>query len=166
MRWRPILDAALDAGIALTFELHPGSDVFDGATFEAFLDSTDNHPAACINYDPSHFLLQQLDYLDFIRIYGDRIRAFHVKDAEFQPSGRMGVYGGYQGWTQRAGRFRSLGDGQVDYIELGNEDSCHALHDGGAVHVDGGAQRQDEAGDPVADPGAVFDAVHGQRQRG
>ena len=40
---------------------------------------------------------------------------FHVKDAEFHPTGRVGVYGGYQSWQQRAGRFRSPGDGQVDF---------------------------------------------------
>ncbi len=114
-RWRPILDLASDNGIVITFELHPGSDLFDGATFEMFLDFTDGHPAACLNYDPSHLLLQQLDYLQFIQLYGDRIKAFHVKDAEFRPSGRVGVYGGYQSWPKRAGRFRSLGDGQVDF---------------------------------------------------
>jgi sugar phosphate isomerase/epimerase len=40
---------------------------------------------------------------------------FHVKDAEFNPSGRQGVYGGFQSWVNRAGRFRSLGDGQVNF---------------------------------------------------
>ena len=68
-----------------------------------------------INYDPSHFLLQQLDYLAFIDIYHERIKAFHVKDAEFNPTGRQGVYSGYAPWVERAGRFRSLGDGQVDF---------------------------------------------------
>ena len=111
-RWRPLLDAAHDAGVTFTFELHPGSDVFDGATYEAFLEATDDHPAACLNYDASHFLLQQLDYVEFIHLYGERIKAFHVKDAEFRPTGRVGVYGGYLPWSQRAGRFRSLGDGQ------------------------------------------------------
>jgi sugar phosphate isomerase/epimerase len=114
-RWRPILDAAQEDGIAISFELHPGSDIFDGATFETFLDISANHPAACLCYDPSHFVLQQLDYLEFIQLYGDRIKSFHVKDAEFRPSGRVGVYGGYQPWAKRAGRFRSLGDGQVDF---------------------------------------------------
>jgi sugar phosphate isomerase/epimerase len=57
----------------------------------------------------------QLDYLDFIDIYRERIKAFHVKDAEFNPDGRQGVYSGYQPWLKRAGRFRSLGDGQVDF---------------------------------------------------
>jgi sugar phosphate isomerase/epimerase len=117
-RWRPVLDFAKDHGQTIAFELHPGSDLFDGATFEMFLELTGNHPAVCINYDPSHFVLQQLDYLEFIRIYGERITAFHVKDAEFNPSGRIGIYGGYQGWAGRAGRFRSLGDGEVDFVQV------------------------------------------------
>ena len=62
-----------------------------------------------------HFVLQQLDYLAFIDIYHERIKAFHVKDAEFRPSGKAGVYGSYSGWTERPGRFRSLGDGQIDF---------------------------------------------------
>ena len=117
-RWRPLLDLAHDNGCAFAYELHPGSDIFDGATYEMFLDHTDDHPAACLNYDASHFVLQQLDYLEFIRLYGERIRGFHVKDAEFRPSGRMGVYGGYQPWAKRAGRFRSPGDGQVDFTQV------------------------------------------------
>jgi sugar phosphate isomerase/epimerase len=115
LRWRPLLDLAGDKGLVFGFELHPGSDVYDGATFETFLGQVGEHPAACLNYDPSHFVLQQLDYLAFIEIYGQRIKGFHVKDAEFRPSGRVGVYGGYQPWSKRAGRFRSLGDGQVDF---------------------------------------------------
>jgi sugar phosphate isomerase/epimerase len=114
-RWEPILDYARDKGVVLSYELHPGSDLFDGATFEKFVEAVDGHAAACINYDPSHFLLQQLDYGQFIELYGDRIKSFHVKDAEFRPSGRVGVYGGYESWAGRAGRFRSLGDGQVDF---------------------------------------------------
>ena len=114
-RWRPIFDACEDAGCNVAFELHPGEDLFDGTTFEMLLERVDNHPRCCINYDPSHFLLQQLDYLEFIDIYHERISSFHVKDAEFRPNGRQGVYSGYQPWLQRAGRFRSLGDGQVDF---------------------------------------------------
>jgi sugar phosphate isomerase/epimerase len=117
-RWKSVLDAAREQDITITYELHPGSDIYDGATFEMFLDVADEHEAACLNYDPSHFLLQQLDYLDFIKLYGSRIKAFHVKDAEFRPTGRVGVYGGYQSWAKRAGRFRSLGDGQVDFTQV------------------------------------------------
>jgi sugar phosphate isomerase/epimerase len=114
-RWLPILKAFDEAECDLCYEIHPGEDLHDGATFERFLDAVGGHPRACINYDPSHFLLQQLDYLAFIDIYHERIKAFHVKDAEFNPTGRVGVYGGFENWIDRAGRFRSLGDGQVDF---------------------------------------------------
>jgi sugar phosphate isomerase/epimerase len=117
-RWKPLLDMAGENGITFGYELHPVSDLHDGATYEMFLEKVDKSPAACITYDPSHFLLQQLDYCAFIEIYGERIRAFHVKDAEFRPTGRVGVYGGYQSWVRRAGRFRSLGDGQVDFTRI------------------------------------------------
>ena len=114
-RWRPLLDAFEDAGVDACFELHPGEDLHDGVTFERFLDAVDDHSRANILYDPSHFILQQLDYLQFIDFYHDRIRAFHVKDAEFNPTGKAGVYGGYLGWQERPGRFRSLGDGQINF---------------------------------------------------
>ncbi len=124
-RWKPILDAYDDAGVDVGYEIHPGEDVFDGATFEMFLDAVGGHARCNINYDPSHFLLQQLDYLAFIDIYHERIKAFHVKDAEFNPDGRQGVYSGYQGWVQRAGRFRSLGDGQVDFSGIFSKLTAH-----------------------------------------
>ena len=114
-RWKPILDAYDEQGVYVAYEIHPGEDVFDGASFEMFLAALDNHSRCTINYDPSHFLLMQLDYLAFIDIYHSRIKAFHVKDAEFNPDGRQGVYSGYQSWVNRAARFRSLGDGQVNF---------------------------------------------------
>lgn len=114
-RWLPILNAFDDAGVDLCYEIHPGEDLHDGITFERFLEATGNHPRCHILYDPSHFVLQQLDYLQFIDFYHERIKMFHVKDAEFNPNGRSGIYGGYQNWVDRPGRFRSLGDGQVDF---------------------------------------------------
>ncbi len=117
-RWTPILNAYENAGVDLCYEIHPSEDLHDGASFERFLDVTNHHTRANILYDPSHFMLQQLDYLQFIDLYHDRIRMFHVKDAEFRPSGRSGVYGGYQDWQDRPGRFRSLGDGQIDFRQI------------------------------------------------
>ncbi len=118
LRWLPILQAFDEAGVDVCFELHPGEDLHDGVTFERFLAEVRDHPRANILYDPSHMVLQQLDYLEFLDIYHDRVRAFHVKDAEFRPNGRSGVYGGYQDWIDRPGRFRSLGDGQVDFHQI------------------------------------------------
>ncbi|QYJ07738.1 sugar phosphate isomerase/epimerase family protein [Qipengyuania flava] len=131
-RWRPILDVYEDNGIDVAFEIHPGEDLHDGASFETFLEAVDFHPRANILYDPSHFVLQQLDYLGFIDRYHERIKAFHVKDAEFRPDARTGVYGGYRDWAERAGRFRSLGDGQVDFRQIFSK-LTHYGFDGWAV---------------------------------
>jgi sugar phosphate isomerase/epimerase len=117
-RWRPILDTADEMGVDLCYEIHPGEDLHDGATFEMFLERVGGHARARMLYDPSHYVLQQLDYLANLDLYAERIGMFHVKDAEFRPDGRQGVYGGYQAWVDRAGRFRSLGDGQVDFAAI------------------------------------------------
>ena len=114
-RWLPILNEFEDCGVDVCYEIHPGEDLHDGITYEMFLEKVHNHPRACLLYDPSHFILQCLDYLAYIDIYHQRIKAFHVKDAEFNPTGKQGVYGGYQNWINRAGRFRSLGDGQINF---------------------------------------------------
>lgn len=114
-RWKPILDEFDKCGVDLCYELHPGEDLHDGESYEMFLDAVNHHPRACLLYDPSHFLLQCMDYVSFIDHFRDHIKMFHVKDAEFNPTAKQGVYGGYQSWINRAGRFRSLGDGQVDF---------------------------------------------------
>lgn len=117
-RWLPVLNEFDNYGVDLCYEIHPGEDLHDGVTYEMFLEKVNNHKRACLLYDPSHFILQCLDYLSFIDIYHERIKMFHVKDAEFNPTGKQGVYGGYQNWTNRAGRFRSLGDGQVNFKSI------------------------------------------------
>ena len=114
-RWTPILNYFDECGVNVCYEIHPGEDLFDGATYEMFLAEVNNHPRACLLYDPSHFVLQQLDYIQYIDFYHERIKAFHVKDAEFNATGRQGTFGGYQSWLNRAGRYRSPGDGQVDF---------------------------------------------------
>ncbi len=114
-RWLPILDTFDECNVDVCYEIHPGEDLHDGASFDRFMDAVDGHSRANILFDPSHFVLQQLDYLQFIDIYHYYIKMFHVKDAEFRPNGRSGVYGGYQDWIDRPGRFRSTGDGQVDF---------------------------------------------------
>ena len=131
-RWLPILDHCQAEGVAVCYELHPGEDLHDGLTFERFLEATNNHPSAKILYDPSHFVLQQLDYLQFIDIYHEHIKMFHVKDAEFNATGKAGVYGGYADWVDRPGRFRSLGDGQVDFKAIFSKLSQYN-YDGWAV---------------------------------
>lgn len=155
-RWKPILDVFDEHGVDVCYELHPGEDLHDGLTFERFLEAVDDHPRANILYDPSHFILQQLKYLDFIDIYHERIRMFHVKDAEFNPTGKAGVYGGYAGWVDRPGRFRSLGDGQVDFKGVFTRLSQYG-YDGWAV-----LEWEDciKSGEQGAAEGAPFIADH------
>ena len=114
-RWMPILNYFDEHGVDVCYEIHPGEDLFDGITYEMFLEEVNNHPRACLLYDPSHFVLQQLDYIQYIDFFHERIRSFHVKDAEFHSTGKQGTFGGYQSWLKRAGRYRSPGDGQVDF---------------------------------------------------
>ena len=114
-RWLPILDVFDENGVDVCYEIHPGEDLHDGITFERFLKATKNHKRVNILYDPSHFILQQLDYLTYIDHYHEFIKSFHVKDAEFNPTGKKGAFGGYLDWADRAGRYRSLGDGQIDF---------------------------------------------------
>ena len=125
--WRPILDAFDEQGVDVCFELHPGEDLHDGCTFEMLLDKLGNHPRLNILYDPSHLMLQHMDYVGFIEIYHQRIKAFHVKDAEFVPSPRSGTYGGFQPWGERPGRFRSPGDGQIDFKSIFARLTCHGF---------------------------------------
>lgn len=155
-RWTPILNAFDEAGVDVCYEIHPGEDLHDGITFERFREATKNHPRACLLYDPSHFVLQQLDYLDYIDIYHEFIKAFHVKDAEFNPSGRSGVYGGYQAWIDRPGRFRSLGDGQVDFDGIFSK-LAQYNYDGWAVLEWECCIKHPEDG---AEEGAMFIANH------
>ncbi|MBE0552599.1 MAG: sugar phosphate isomerase/epimerase, partial [Rhodobacteraceae bacterium] len=68
-RWTPILDHAEDCGVDLCFEIHPGEDLHDGVSFEMFLDRVKGHARANMLYDPSHYVLQYLDYLEHIDIY-------------------------------------------------------------------------------------------------
>ena len=131
-RWTPILNEFDKHGVDVCYEIHPSEDLFDGATYEMFLERVNNHPRANLLYDPSHFVLQQLDYLQYIDFYHERIRMFHVKDAEFNPTGKQGVYSGFQSWVNRAGRFRSLGDGQVDFAGIFSKLSAYGF-DGWAV---------------------------------
>ena len=155
-RWLPILNAFDEAGVDVCYEIHPGEDLHDGISYEMFLEEVGNHARACLLYDPSHFVLQGLDYLAYIDHYHERIRAFHVKDAELNPTGKQGVYGGYQSWINRAGRFRSLGDGQVDFKSIFSKLTAYDF-DGWAVLEWECAIKHPEDG---AREGAVFIQDH------
>ncbi|MEL6650555.1 MAG: sugar phosphate isomerase/epimerase [Bacteroidota bacterium] len=155
-RWMPLIQAFDEVGVDLCYEIHPGEDLHDGITFERFLEACGNHPRVNMLYDPSHYMLQQMDYLQHIDIYHERIKMFHVKDAEFNPTGRAGVYGGYAGWADRPGRFRSLGDGQIDFGGIFSKLSQYG-YDGWAVLEWECCIKSSQQG---AEEGAPFIAAH------
>jgi len=126
-RWMPILNKFDECGVNVCYEIHPGEDLHHGITFEMFLEKVKNHNRCNMMYDPSHYALQHLDYLSHIDIYHEKIKMFHVKDAELNPTGKQGVYGGYQSWKNRAGRFRSLGDGQIDFKGIFSKLTTHGF---------------------------------------
>lgn len=116
--WRPILDFADLHDVTVRFEIHPGEDLHDGDSFEQWLPYVKHHSRAGILLDLSHFVLSGMrmtHMLGYINQWKDRIGMFHVKDGEFQPTPGGGVYGGFNDWRKRPSRFRSLGDGQIDY---------------------------------------------------
>jgi len=117
-RWLPILNVAEECGVDVCYEIHPGEDLHDGVTFERFLKETGNHKRCNILYDPSHFVIGNLDYLAYIDHYHEFIKAFHVKGAEYRYNGKSGAWGGYQDWKDRAGRYRHPGDGDIDWTNV------------------------------------------------
>jgi sugar phosphate isomerase/epimerase len=137
-------------GVDVCFELHPGEDLFDGTTFERFLDKVGGHPRCCINYDPSHFRLQNLDYVGFIDVYHERIKAFHVKDAELRSTPKQGVYSGFSDWPDRAGRFRSLGDGDIDFRSIFAQLSVHNYDSWAVLEWECAIKHRDQGARPRA----------------
>jgi sugar phosphate isomerase/epimerase len=131
-RWRPVLEAAAEAEVDLCFEPRPGQDVQDGVTFERFLAGVSGHPRCRLAFNPAQLLLQQIDYLDFLDTYRERIGLFHAGDAELEPGGRQALLSGYGPPRDRPARLRAPGDGQVDFASLCSRLAAHG-YDGWAV---------------------------------
>lgn len=119
--WTPVLDVFQAEGIKYALEVHPTEIAFDIASAENALLALNGHPAFGFNYDPSHFVYQNVDYVGFIRKFADRIFHVHMKDAYLAPSPtEAGIFGGHLnfGDHRRAWDFRSLGRGSVKFEEV------------------------------------------------
>jgi sugar phosphate isomerase/epimerase len=103
--------------VDVCYEIHPGEDLHDGVTFERFLALVDNHPRCNMLYDPATCICSRWTIWR-ISISTTRVSSVSRQGCRVRRNGRSGVYGGYQNWQQRAGRFRSLGDGQIDFKNL------------------------------------------------
>ncbi len=117
-RWNPILDAFDEADVKFALEVHPTEIAFDTASTRRALAAIDNHKHFGINFDPSHLGYQRVDYVGFLRAFGDKIFNVHMKDVWWTETGaEAGVFGGHAnfGTDGRSWDFRSLGHGSIDF---------------------------------------------------
>ncbi len=117
-RFGPILDVFEQQDVNFALEVHPTEIAFDIATAQRAVEAVKGHKRFGFNFDPSHLIYQHVDYVKFIRAFGDRIYHVHMKDAWFnQGDGTVGVFGGMTTFAdpRRYWDFRSLGHGDVNF---------------------------------------------------
>lgn len=126
-RWKEILDVFDQEDVYFALEVHPTEIAFDISSAQRAVDAIKGHKRFGFNYDPSHFGYQGVDYVQFIRLFKDRIHHVHMKDVYWSPSRtKAGVFGGHVdfGNPDRYWEFRSLGRGSIDF-----ESVMRALND-------------------------------------
>ena len=128
-RFGPILEAFDKVNVNFGLEVHPTEIAFDLASSQRAIDAVKGHKRFGFNYDPSHLGYQGVDYVKFIRVFGNRIYHAHMKDVWWgHGDGSVGVFGGHVnfGDARRYWDFRSLGHGDIKF-----EDIIVALNDVG-----------------------------------
>ncbi len=115
-RWTPILDVFGQEGVRFALEAHPSEIAYDIHTAKRALAAVDLHPAFGFNFDPSHFVHQLFDPVEFIYAFPDRIFHVHVKDSKLYLNGRNSILGSHLqfGSSRRGWNFVSPGHGDVD----------------------------------------------------
>ncbi|GAA2174542.1 sugar phosphate isomerase/epimerase [Arthrobacter parietis] len=124
-RWNPILDVFDDCGVRFAHEVHPSEIAYDYWSTKRTLDAVGNRPAFGLNWDPSHFMWQQIDPVAFISDFADRIYHVDCKDTKMRMGGgRNGILSSHLPWgdPRRGWDFVSTGRGDVPW-----EDSFRAL---------------------------------------
>ena len=81
-RWNPILDVFDEVGVRFAHEVHPSEIAYDYWSTVATLEAIGHRPAFGLNWDPSHFVWQDLDPVNFILDFQDRIYHVDCKDAQ------------------------------------------------------------------------------------
>jgi sugar phosphate isomerase/epimerase len=120
-KWNPILDVFDQYDVVFALEAHPTEIAFDLVSAKMAVEAVGGRKAFGFNFDPSHFIYQSVDYVQFIREFHDRIYHVHMKDAWVsRTAGRSGVFGGHLpfGHPERLWEFRSLGRGSVDFERI------------------------------------------------
>jgi len=115
-RWLPILDVFAQEGVKFALEAHPAEIAYDLYTAERTLEALSGHSAFGFNFDPSHFIHQLFNPIEFIRRFPDRIFHVHVKDTKVKLNGRSSILGSHLGFgdDRRGWDFVSPGHGDLD----------------------------------------------------
>jgi sugar phosphate isomerase/epimerase len=124
-RWNPILDVFDECGVRFAHEVHPSEIAYDYWSTQRTLEAIGHRPAFGLNWDPSHFMWQQIDPVAFISDFKDRIYHVDCKDTKMRMGGgRNGILSSHLPWgdPRRGWDFVSTGRGDVPW-----EDSFRAL---------------------------------------
>jgi sugar phosphate isomerase/epimerase len=135
--WNPILDVFQEEKVKFALEVHPTEIAFDTVTSQKAVDALGGRKEFGFNYDPSHMGYQGVDYLGFLRTFGDRIYHVHMKDAYWSPTpAQTGIFGGHLpfGDPRRYWDFRSVGRGLIDFKAIIQE--LNKLHYQGPLSVE------------------------------
>jgi sugar phosphate isomerase/epimerase len=117
-RWNPILDVFDQCGVRFAHEVHPSEIAYDYWTTVRALEAIGHRAAFGLNWDPSHFVWQDLDPVSFLWDFRDRIYHVDCKDAKRQTgNGRNGRLGSHLPWAdpRRGWDFVSTGHGDVPW---------------------------------------------------
>jgi len=116
-RWNPILDVFDEVGVRFAHEVHPSEIAYDYWSTVAALEAIGHRPAFGLNFDPSHFVWQDLDPVGFLWDFQDRIYHVDCKEAVKQLNGRNGRMGSHLPWgdPRRGWDFVSTGHGDVPW---------------------------------------------------
>jgi sugar phosphate isomerase/epimerase len=120
-RFGPILESFDKFNVNFGLEVHPTEIAFDIASAERAILAVKGHKRFGFNYDPSHLGYQGVDYVKFIRAFGNRIFHAHMKDVWWgHGDGSVGVFGGHTtfGDARRQWDFRSVGRGDINFEEI------------------------------------------------
>ena len=116
-RWNPILDVFEECGVRFAHEVHPSEIAYDYWTTKRTLEAIGHRESFGLNWDPSHFMWQEIDPVSFITDFADRIYHLDCKDIRVRTTGRNTRLGSHLPWgdPRRGWDFVSFGRGDVPW---------------------------------------------------
>ncbi|MDH2443328.1 sugar phosphate isomerase/epimerase [Amnibacterium sp. CER49] len=174
-RWNPILDVFEEEGVRFALEVHPSEIAYDYWTARRTLEAIGDRDVFGFNFDPSHFIWQDLDPVMFVQDFAEKIFHVHVKESIKQLNGRNGRLSSHLAWAdpRRGWDFVTAGHGDVPWEPVFR--TLNAIGYEGPTSVeweDAGMDRLHGAPEAlalvrrlnsIASPAAAFDAAFSAR---